>query len=97
MLAKLEHYGIRDMANNWFKYWFNISSINGQVSNQTSVNYGVHQVPVLGPLLFLIYINDLNHAIRFCKVNRFADDTDLLYFNKLVNKINKYINFEKSN
>ena len=33
---------------------------------------------VLGPLLFLLYINDLNQAIKFCKVHHFADDTNLL-------------------
>ena len=80
LLAKLEHYGIRGMANNWFKsYRFDrkqFVSINGHISNQTSVKYGVPQGSVLGPLLFLIYINDLNLAIKFCKVHHLADDTN---------------------
>ena len=101
LLAKLEHYGIRGMTNNWFKsYLFNrkqFVSINGHISNQTSVKYGVPQGSVLGPLLFLIYINELNLAIKFCKVRHFADDTNLLHFSKSVNKLNKYINLDMKN
>ena len=86
------------MANNWFiSYLFNrkqFVSINGHISNQTSVKYGVPQGSVLGPLLFLIHINDLNLAINFCKVHHFADDTNLLHFSKSVNKLNKYINLD---
>ena len=89
------------MANNWFKsYLFNRKQfvlINGHISNQTSVKYGVPQGSVLGPLLFLIHINDLNLAINFCKVHHFADDTNLLHFSKSVNKLNKYINLDMKN
>ena len=74
LLAKPEHYSICGMANNWFKsYLFDrkqFLSINGHVSNQTWVKYGVPQGSVLGPLLSLIYINDLNYAITFWKVHQ---------------------------
>ena len=51
----------------------------------------------LGPLLFLIYINDLNQAITFCKIHHFADDTNLLHFNKSVAKLNKLVNLDMKN
>ena len=51
----------------------------------------------LGPLPFLIYINDLNQAIKLCKVHHFAGDTNLLHFNKSVAKLNKLVNLDMKN
>ena len=53
---------------------------------------------VLGPLCsWYIYINDQNHAVKFCKVHHFAYDTNLLHFSKLLNKLNKCINLDMKN
>ena len=38
--------------------------------------------------------NDLNHAMKLCKVHHFVDDTNLLKFSKSVNKLNKHINID---
>ena len=42
--------------------------------------------------MFLVYINDLNQALKFCKVHHFADDTNLIHFSKSVYRLNKYVN-----
>ena len=63
--------------------------INGYNSGLTNINCGVPQGSVLGPLLFLLHINDLNQAIKFCKVHHFTDDTNLLYLSKSTKKLNK--------
>ena len=47
--------------------------------------------------MFLIYINDLNQTLRFCKVHHFADDTNLIYFSKSVYRLNKYVNLDLKN
>ena len=65
-------------------------AINGFESN--NVKFGVPQVSVLDLLLFLAYINDLNQALKFCKVHHFADDTNLIHFSKSVYRLNKYVN-----
>ena len=101
LLTKLEHYGVRGLANDWFKSYLSdrkqFVSINSHDSNLASVLYGVPQGSVLGPLLFLIYINDLNQAIKFCKVQHFADDTNLLHPSKSITKLNKYVNLDTKN
>ena len=101
LLTNIEHYGVRGLTNDWFKSYLSdkkqFVSINGHDSNLASVLYGVPQGSVLGPLLFLIYINDLNQAIKFCKVHHFADDTNLLHFSKSMTKLNKYVNLDMKN
>ena len=82
LLAKLNHYGIRGVSNDWFKSYFSNRSqhvsTNGYESGLPTLNCGVPQRSVLGPLSFLLYINDLNQAI--------IDDTNLLCLNNSIKK-----------
>ena len=96
LLVKLNHCGIHGVSNDWFKSYLSnrnqYASINGFDSGLTSINCGIPQGSVLGPLLFLLYINDLNQAIKFCKVHHFADDTNLLCLSNSIKKLNKLVN-----
>ena len=96
LLAKLNHYGIPGVSNDWFKFYLSncnqYVSINGYESGLSSINCGAPQGSVLGPLLFLLYINDLNQAIKFCEVYHFADDTNLLCLSNSIKKLNKLVN-----
>ena len=91
----MNHYGIHGVSNDWFKsYLSNCNqyvSINGYESGLAALNYGVPQGSFLGPLQFLLYINDLNQAVKFCKVHHFADDTNLLCW-VTIKKLNKLVN-----
>ena len=98
LLHKLNYYGIRGIANSWFKTYLSdrrqYVSINGVDSNEVTMQFGVPQGSVLGPLLFLIYINDLNTAIKYCTTRHFADDTNLLIKNKSLKQLKKHLNLD---
>ena len=67
-------------------------SIKEYESGLAALNWGVPQGSVVGPLLFLLYINDLNQAIKLCKFHQFADDTNLLCLRNSIKKLNKLVN-----
>ena len=100
-MGKLKYYGIRRVAYSWSESYLKrrkqYASINGFNSKDLPISHGVPQGSVFGPLLFLLYITELHTPIKFCKVNHFADDTNLLHISKSVKKLNKFVNFDLKN
>ena len=78
LLAKLEHYGVRSATNDWFRSYLSNRKQMVDLGNNTSsfknVTCGVPQGSILGPLLFLLYINDMRHSLKFTVAHHFADD-----------------------
>ena len=81
LLQKLCHHGIRGNALKWFTSYLSnrrqYVTYNGVASAMKGINCGVPQSSILGPLLFLIYINDLCSMCKYTTPIFFADDTNL--------------------
>lgn len=86
LLEKLYHYGFKGISFKWFKSYISdrkqIVRSNGKLSQSKDILWGVPQGSVLGPILFLIYINDLASIQIQGKFTIFADDTTLAWHGK---------------
>ena len=87
LLQKLECYGIRDTAHKWFESYLQNRSLVAKIttslnnvtySNLCDITYGTAQGSCLGPLLFLIFCNDMHLLPLYGQIILFADDTNLL-------------------
>ena len=86
LLQKLDYYGFRGIINEWFSSYLRqktqVTIVESQTSDSSSIVCGVPQGSALGPLLFLLYINDICSCSSRLGLYLFADDTNLLYSHK---------------
>ena len=94
----MNHYGVRGNVNKLIKFYLanrkQYVSLNGFDSEIKNIDCGVPQGSSLGPLLFLIYINDFRLCLNETKSAHFADDTFILYNSKKLKTIETIVNTE---
>jgi hypothetical protein len=101
LLEKLNRYGVRGVSNDWVRSYLDKRSqfctYDGTKSETKFISCGVPQGSILGPLLFLIYINDLHHATDKLDIILYADDSNLFLQSKTLSEIETKMNLELPN
>ena len=101
LLKKLKFFGFTDSAIKFFKNYLSdrkqITLVNNVKSNSLPITHGVPQGSNVGPLLFLLYINDIGYSIKKCRFKLFADDTVIYCNSKDINTCKKHIEEDLNN
>ena len=101
LLNKLHAYGVRHKASDWFKSYLSGRTqkclVNGSLSRNRPISCGVPQGTILGPLLFLLYINDLPNCLEHSHPRIFADDTHLTFSAANIHGIDHSLNQDLEN
>ena len=100
LCRKLESYGVLHRELAWFGSYLSnrvqYCRVNGVDSQIENIDIGVPQGSCLGPLLFLVYINDLPRAVKNSTTSMYADDTSLCFKSKDLSRLNEALNEDLS-
>ena len=101
LFTKLEHYGIRGVVLQWIKSYFSCRrqfvQINQTCSSTQTIKCGVSQESILGPLFFILYVNDLPKVSKLTEPLLFADDTSIFFSHSNPNYLENVLNNELVN